>query len=73
MTKKSTRDLVIFIAVVLLSLTFCFAKPVKPLHNGYYRWKALHKRGYECKPFKGSIFITYGKYLELVNNKSIIK
>ncbi len=71
-TKQAIRQLIIFLFIILIGVSFAFAKPVKPLHTGYYTAKQLTRRGYPCR-FKGRVCITYKKYLELLNNKTVIK
>lgn len=73
-TKKSKRDFILFIIVVLLSISFVFAQSVKPLRNTRYSWRELKKKGYTCTTkFKGRKFITYDRYMELITFKTITK
>ena len=66
---KFNQRTALLIALLLLVGMGLFAqsKPVKPLHNGWYSAKQLRSRGYNAD-FKGRQFITYKKYLELVND-----
>jgi len=60
----------IFIIFVLCLLAYIgFSQ--KPLHNGWYSYKQLSKRGYVCNPFKGRVFIRATKDTNLVNIKPI--
>ena len=56
-----------FILALLIALAVgVFAQSPKPLHSGWYSAKQLRSRGYNAY-FKGRQFITYKKYLELIN------
>lgn len=58
------RKTLAIILVLTCMATAAFSKDKKPLHNGYYNAKQLRKRGYNVH-FKGSIFLTFKKYLEI--------
>lgn len=62
------RAIVIFIILIGLVL-IGFSQ--KPLHNGWYSFKQLSKRGYVCNPFKGRVYIRATKDTNLVNIKPI--
>lgn len=43
-----------------------YSKDKRPLENKRYRYKELVRRGYtNVQPYKGRIFISFKKYLEI--------
>lgn len=74
---KQTRLRWLLIIVMVLLFTsialmiLVSVKAQKPLHSGWYTHKQIVKRGYECKPFKGRVCMTYTLYQKLLTTKSV--
>lgn len=61
MKSKTFLLLALFIGVFISG----YSKDKRPLENKRYRYKELIRRGYNVQPYKGRIFITFKKYLEI--------
>ncbi len=64
------KRLIILTATLLLLASVGFSQE-KPLRNTRYNYKQLVRRGYQCEPFEGKIFVTYKVYQNLITNKKI--
>lgn len=68
------KRLTLLLALILFTVsTFSQYEP-SVLHNKRYTYKQLIHKGYDTQPFKGKMFITYKKYLEITKaDTSLIK
>lgn len=67
------RKLSILALFLILGIGLFAQKTVKPLRSAWYSAKQLQRRGYECNAYRGKIFMTYKRYLQLVNFKTVTK
>jgi len=65
---------IIIAALVMMALILSVAalgQQKRTLHNGWYTFKQLQRRGYTCPKFKGSQYIRVTKDTSLVNIKPV--